>query len=77
MQYQDGLAEPGLELNLSTKYQTMNMTCTHILSVVLTTSEGNIWLHVDNDGEVEDDETDHQVLVDGESRTTQRTEDGK
>ena len=54
----------------------MNMACTHILSVVLTTSEGNIWLHVDNDGEVEDDETDHQVLVDGESRTTQRTEDG-
>ena len=55
----------------------MNMVCTHILSVVLTTSEGNVWLHVDNDGEVEDDETDHQVLVDGESRTTQRAEDGK
>ena len=55
----------------------MNMACTHILSVVLTPSESDIGLHVDNDGEVEDDETEHQVLVDGESGTTQRTEDGK
>ena len=37
---------------------------TYILSVVMTTSEGNIGLHVDNDGEVEDDEADHQMLVD-------------
>ena len=46
---------------------------THILSVVLTTSEGDIWLHVDNDGEVEDDEAGHQVLVDGQTRTFKRS----
>ena len=56
-------------------YQTENKVCTHILSVVLATSEGDLGLYVDNDGEVEDDETDHQVLVDGEFRTAQRTED--
>ena len=42
-----------------------SILCTHILSVVLATPEGDIGLHVDNDGEVEDDETHHQVLMDG------------
>ena len=37
------------------------------------TSEGNIGLHVDNDGEVEDDEADHQMLVDSESGAAQGT----
>ena len=43
------------------------------MSVVMTTSEGNIGLHVDNDGEVEDDEADHQMLVDSESWAAQGT----
>ena len=34
------------------------------LSVVHTTSEWDVRLQVDNDGEVEDDETHHQMFVD-------------
>ena len=44
---------------------------TYILSVVMTTPESDIRLHVNNDGEVEDDEAHHQVLVDSEPGAAQ------
>ena len=47
--------------------------CSYILPVVLSISEGDIGLHIDDDGEVEDDEADHQMLVDGKARAVQRT----
>ena len=47
---------------------------THYISVVQTLPEGNIGLQVDDDGEVEEDEADHQVLVDGQAGAAQGSE---
>ena len=47
---------------------------THNVSVVQTLPEGDVGLQVDDDGEVEEDEADHQVLVDGESGAAQGPE---
>ena len=48
-------------------------TCgsTHDLSVVEALAEGDVGLEVDDDGEVEDDEAHHQVLVDGQPGAAQ------
>ena len=44
---------------------------THDLSVVEALAEGDVGLEVDDDGEVEDDEAHHQVLVDGQPGAAQ------
>ena len=48
--------------------------CTHYVSVVQALPEGDIGLQVDDDGEVEEDEADHQVLVDGQAGAAQGSE---
>ena len=45
----------------------------YYLSVVHAISEWDIGFQVDNDGEVEDDETNHQMFVDSKSRAAQLT----
>ena len=47
---------------------------THDLSVVEALAEGDVGLEVDDDGEVEEDEADHEMLVDGEAGTAQGPE---
>ena len=48
--------------------------CTHYVSVVQALPEGDIGLQVDDDGEVEEDEADHQVFVYSEAGAAQRSE---
>ena len=51
-----------------------SVVSTHYVSVVQALPEGNIGLQVDDDGEVEEDEAHHQVLVDGEAGAAQGPE---
>ena len=44
------------------------------ISVVEAVPEGDVRLQVDNDGEIEEDEADHEVLVDGQTGTAERSE---
>ena len=46
---------------------------TNDLSVVEALAEGDVGLEVDDDGEVEEDEAHHQVLVDSQPRAAQGT----
>ena len=46
---------------------------THDLSVVEALAEGDVGLEVDDDGEVEEDEAHHQVLVDCQPGAAQGT----
>ena len=46
---------------------------THDLSVVEALAEGDVGLEVDDDGEVEEDEAHHQVLVDSQPGAAQGT----
>ena len=46
---------------------------THDLSVVEALAEGDVGLEVDDDGEVEEDEAHHQVLVDSKPGAAQGT----
>ena len=44
------------------------------ISVVEAVPEGDVRLQVDNDGEIEEDEADHEVLVDSQTGTAERSE---
>ena len=46
----------------------------HNLAVVEAAPEGDVGLEVDDDAEVEQDEADHQVLVDSQAGTAQGAE---